>query len=192
MSLTGESPPEPPPPPPNAPFWSRVKFYWFTAGLALVLVALITALLKAGPFDQTPSPAPPVPVPGPATTAPAPPPSPDTRNDPTPARAPAARITNIRGENVTTTAVRVQLDVGMTGMKGHTCTVMWYVYDDTSKQPLGGVSDFNSPVITSDATTWNPTFIVIHPNVHWQIRVGLYDEAKNTLDVQNSAFTFTQ
>ncbi|MEW2575405.1 hypothetical protein [Streptomyces syringium] len=56
---------DPPPSPPGSPFWAHVWKYWVTAGLALVVAAVIPVFMKTGPFagGTTPPPTPP-----PATT----------------------------------------------------------------------------------------------------------------------------
>ncbi|MGX8905805.1 hypothetical protein ACR820_11340 [Streptomyces netropsis] len=55
---------DPPPSPPGSPFWAHVWKYWVTAGLALVVAAVIPVFMKTGPFaDGTSAP----PTPPPAT-----------------------------------------------------------------------------------------------------------------------------
>ncbi|MFE5869407.1 hypothetical protein ACFQ6V_12250 [Streptomyces roseifaciens] len=72
MSHDGD-PPQPQPQPPENRFWSHVWKYWVTAGLAVVLAAILPVLFRAGPFEadeaggRDPTTAPP-----PATSPPAP------------------------------------------------------------------------------------------------------------------------
>ncbi|MEV4872872.1 hypothetical protein [Streptomyces syringium] len=56
---------DPPPSPPGSPFWAHVWKYWVTAGLALVVAAVIPVFMKAGPFAGGTSA---LPTPPPATT----------------------------------------------------------------------------------------------------------------------------
>ncbi|MGK5730467.1 hypothetical protein [Streptomyces sp. URMC 124] len=75
MSHDGD-PPQPQPQPPENRFWSHVWKYWVTAGLAVVLAAVLPVLFKAGPFeadeaggrDPTTAPPPATSPPGPATS----------------------------------------------------------------------------------------------------------------------------
>ncbi|GGX72255.1 hypothetical protein [Streptomyces hiroshimensis] len=212
MSHDGEPPP---PQPPENRFWSHVWKYWVTAGLAVVLAAVLPVLFKAGPFEadeaggRDPAPAPP-PAASPSLTRPpaAGPPGPADPASPTvpgslprpgtpsPARTPSspavsARVVSVLTQGAVTPAVtKVQVNVTFKGLKGRTATIRWHTYNDVTKQSMSGDSELGSPVLAWDSTDWHPTFLVPTPSVRWQLQVTAYGPDGRQLATNHSNFTF--
>ncbi|WP_179080686.1 hypothetical protein [Streptomyces rectiverticillatus] len=201
MSHDGE-PPQPQPQPPENRFWSHVWKYWVTAGLAVVLAAILPVLFKAGPFEadeaggRDPTTAPP-----PATSPPAPASSPPGTPSPpaTPshtARSPSspavsARVVSVLTQGaVTPTVTKVKVNVTFTGLKGRTGSIRWHTYNDVTKQSMSGDSVIGSPVLAWDSTDWHPTFLVPTPSVRWQLQVTAYGPDGRQLATNHSNFTF--
>ncbi|MBH1933426.1 hypothetical protein I5Q34_03845 [Streptomyces sp. AV19] len=195
------SPGEPPDPPvpPGARFWSHMRLWWATAGLAGLLGVLLPLMLKsdpppnvtpppslAGPTSSGPSSSPPATPPSPPPTTPRP-----TTPVPTTPRVSATVVSVLSQGQERPGFTRVQVNVTFTGLKGRTVYITWRTYNDATKQSISSDSTVRSPALGWDVTNWHPLITVANPTVRWQIQVTAYGPDGVRLATNHSNFAFS-